>query len=499
MQHRKIQDMKITPPKQTSGDYDTTANCPNMHQVCVCVGKRRSGKSTAVINLIEQMGYDYSIVVSPTMKSNKELMSRLNVLHNFEDPDDLSVVDQIKAIVQAEADALEKYREDLKIYNRIMNAMKDGAFLPDDELLLFFQDGDFKKPEHKWQGRQCKVACIYDDCMGSMLYSKPRKLNALSTYSRHVGQMKEGGAIGLSLYFLVQSFKAQSGGLNKVIRNQCTSMIIFKTKDQKEQADLADSCAGEISADTFQKVYEEAIGEGTNHEFLFVDLHRKPSRSRDASVRLHQVLRSSMVGLPGACLQVIAYDGGKLDVPKHAPYACKISQTNLDIDKTSSSIDTKLHDGNKEGLIIIWEKEEDAAKFLASEHIPVETSETFFIVEPIASLNFKVSGKQLSSAKAALSIYGKWKEPNTTFAEAIKGMPEEKQTEIGEMFGNVPGIIVKVFRGSYNAERNLVGGLYLFEDAVKCEEYLQGPVWMNGSNEALWEPATCEITKFLVE
>lgn len=211
------------------------------------------------------------------------------------------------------------------------------------------------------------------------------------------------------------------------------------------------------------------------------------------------MLRSSMVGLPGACLQVIAYDGGKLDVPKHAPYACKISQTNLDIDKTSSSIDTKLHDGNKEGLIIIWEKEEDAAKFLASEHIPVETSETFFIVEPIASLNFKVSGKQLSSAKAALSIYGKWKEPNTTFAEAIKGMPEEKQTEIGEMFGNVPGIIVKVFRGSYNAERNLVGGLYLFEDAVKCEEYLQGPVWMNGSNEALWEPATCEITKFLVE
>ena len=41
--------------------------------------------------------------------------------------------------------------------------------------------------------------------------------------------------------------------------------------------DIADSCAGEISKEVFQKVYEEAIGDGTNHEFLFVDLHRKKS------------------------------------------------------------------------------------------------------------------------------------------------------------------------------------------------------------------------------
>ena len=277
MQHKKVNGMQIKPPKQTSGDYETPEHCPKMHQVCVCVGKRRSGKSTAVINLIEQMKYDYSIVVSPTMKSNKELIERLNVEHVFEDPDDLTVIDQIKGIVQKEADDLEKYRDDLRRYNKLMNAMKDGAFLPDDELLLFFQDGDFKKPEHRWHGRKPKIAAVFDDCMGSMLYSKPRKLNALSTYSRHVGQLKEGGAIGVSLYFLCQTFKAQSGGLNKVIRNQCTSMIIFKTKDDKELEDIADSCAGEISKEIFLKVYEEAIGEGTNHEFLFVDLHRKKS------------------------------------------------------------------------------------------------------------------------------------------------------------------------------------------------------------------------------
>jgi len=295
MQHQKINDMKIKPPKNTSGDYDTPPNCPVMHQVCVCVGKRKSGKTCAVINLCEQMGYHYSIVISPTMKSNKELMERLSVEHVFEDPDDLSVVDQIKSIVQKEADDLEKYREEIRRYNKIMKAMKDGAFLPDDELLLFFQDGDFQKPEHKWNGRKPKIAVIFDDCMGSMLYSKPRKLNALSTYSRHVGQLKEGGSIGVSLYFLVQSFKAQTGGLNKVIRNQCTSMCIFKTKDDKELDDIADSCAGEIDKQKFFRVYEEAIGQGTNHEFLFVDLHRKNSHPGTGSISFRKCFNEFLI------------------------------------------------------------------------------------------------------------------------------------------------------------------------------------------------------------
>lgn len=277
LKHAKIKGMEIKPPKQTSGDYDTPENCPSMHQVLVCVGKRRSGKSTAVINLVEQMRFDYSIAVSPTMKSNKELMERLNVEHVFEDPDDLTVVDQIKAIVQKEADDLERYRDELRRYRKLMQRMKEGAFLQDFELLVFFQDGDFKKPEHRWNGRKPKIAVLFDDCMGSMLYSKPRKLNALSTYSRHVGQLKEGGAIGVSLFFLCQTFKAQSGGLNKVIRNQCTSMIIFRTKDQSELDDIASSCSGEIAVDEFLRVYEEAIGDGEDHPFLFVDLHRKKS------------------------------------------------------------------------------------------------------------------------------------------------------------------------------------------------------------------------------
>ncbi len=275
MRKVKVKNCEIVPPKVSSGAIDTPANMPRAHLVNVTVGKRNSGKTTAVINMIEKMGFDYSIVVSPTMKSNKDLMQRLKVEHTFEDTDDCSIVDSIKKIVEDEAKDLERYREELKRYHKMMKAMKSGGVLRDDDLMMFFGNGDFMKPEHRWNGEKPRIAVLFDDCLGSQLYSKPRKLNALSTYSRHVGQLSEGGSVGVSLFFLIQSFKCQVGGLNKCIRNQCTNLILFKTKDANELKDLAESVAGEVDEDTFKKVYDLAIGDGSGHPFLFIDLHKK--------------------------------------------------------------------------------------------------------------------------------------------------------------------------------------------------------------------------------
>lgn len=277
---QSIKGLQIVPPKNESGTYETPPDMPRSGQVCVCIGKRKSGKSCAIINLIEKMGFDYTIAVSPTMNSNKELMSRLNIEHVFDDPDDLTCIDKIKEIVNEEARDLERYRHEMKEYNKLMNDIKNGKSLDDNMLLKFFDTNtyglnDFVKPKHRWGGRRPKICVIFDDMLGSLIYSKPRKLNALSTYSRHLGQLEEGGAIGVSLFFLIQSFKCQTGGLNKVIRNQCTSMIVFKTKDNKELDDIADSCGGEISKDKFIQVYDYAIETGGSHPFLFIDLHKK--------------------------------------------------------------------------------------------------------------------------------------------------------------------------------------------------------------------------------
>lgn len=274
MKTSKVKGLEIVPPKSESGLYTTDTFMPKMHQVCIAVGKRASGKSTAIINLIERMKFDYCVAVSPTMNSNKELMERLNIEHVFEDVDDPSVIDQIKDIVKKEAEDLERYKEELKRYNKLMADLKDGKYMDDDLLLQFFSDeGNFIKPVHRWNGEKPRIAVIFDDMLGSGIYSRPRKLNGLSTYSRHVGQLKEGGAIGVSLFFMIQSFKCQTGGLNKVIRNQCTSMCLFKTKDRQEMKDVAESVSGEIGEDVFNKVYDTAIREP--YDFLFIDLHPK--------------------------------------------------------------------------------------------------------------------------------------------------------------------------------------------------------------------------------
>jgi len=274
MKTSKVKNLHIIPPKSESGSYETNTFMPKMHQVCIAVGKRASGKSTAIVNLIEKLKFDYCIAVSPTMNSNKELMERLKIEHTFEDIDDITVIDKIKDIVKSEAEDLERYKEELKTYNQIIKDLKDGKRLDDDILLQYFGDDNyFEKPEHRWNGEKPRIAVIFDDMLGSGIYSKPRKLNGLSTYSRHVGQLKEGGAIGVSLFFMIQSFKCQTGGLNKVIRNQCTSMCLFKTKDKQEMKDVAESVSGEINEDLFTKVYDTAIREP--YDFLFIDLHKK--------------------------------------------------------------------------------------------------------------------------------------------------------------------------------------------------------------------------------
>ena len=77
----------------------------------------------------------------------------------------------------------------------------------------------------------------------------------------------------MSIFFLVQSYKAQSGGITRAIRGNVTSMVLFSNKNQKMLQEIAEELAGEVSPETFFKVYNQAMKE--KHDFLFVDLHRK--------------------------------------------------------------------------------------------------------------------------------------------------------------------------------------------------------------------------------
>ena len=272
--------LDIRPPKNSAFAYDTPEMMPTLHQACLIVGPRGSGKTTACVNLMERLPFDRIFAISPSMKSNKELMQRLKLeeCDIFEDPDDISCIDKVKAAIEQERDDLEKYQADMIRYKKLMKYIHSDSplfRLPDDALADFYRDGDFKPPEHKWGGRRPCMALVCDDCVGAQLYTKGiRKLNQLCIYHRHLGQLKEGGALGCSLFFLVQSYKCASGGISKCIRNNVTSLIVFSNKNQKQLEEMAEECAGEVEPEVFKKVYEQCIRD--KHDFMFIDLNRKP-------------------------------------------------------------------------------------------------------------------------------------------------------------------------------------------------------------------------------
>ena len=278
MREQHIPNLAIRPPSGSAFGCETPPNMLKLHQAMLIVGPRGAGKTTACSGIVERLPFDRIFVISPSMKSNKELMSRLRIKDEdvYEDPDDITSLERIKASIDAERDDLERYHDEMRRYRKVIKVIDSESSLfkiSDDSLAEFFKDGDFQAPKHKWNGKRPCMALIIDDAMGSLLYSKPRKLNQFTIFHRHLGQLKEGGALGCSLFFLVQSYKAVAGGISRTIRSNVTSMVLFSNKNEKMLQEIAEEMAGEVSPSTFFKVYNQAVRD--KHDFLLVDLHKK--------------------------------------------------------------------------------------------------------------------------------------------------------------------------------------------------------------------------------
>lgn len=282
----KLKNLDIKLGKSKAFAYPTPDDLPQAHQSMLFVGKRSSGKSLSAVNLLEKMKYDRIFVVSPSVKSNKDIMDRLHLDPDdiFDDVDDITCIDQIIAKLDIERDDLEDYQDKIEKWKRMNKAISEGYMFNDldDETLLDLYNPmtrEFDKPKHRWGGKRPMCAILFDDVVGSMLFTKGiRRLNKLTIYHRHIAPFETGGALGVSLYFLIQSYKAQAGGISKCIRNNTTALVLFKSKNEQELRDVQQECSGEISEETFYKLYNYATAEP--HSFLFCDFHPKKSEYR---------------------------------------------------------------------------------------------------------------------------------------------------------------------------------------------------------------------------
>ena len=273
----RSKNLKIKVPNASAFRFKTSPDLPKLHQNCIFVGARGSGKGVAMSNLIrmfqEDGNMDRVLVISPTFLSNREILKDLKIdPEDVFDPDDKECVQKIRDIIQSEVNDLEQYQAELKLYKLFQKKLESSDFISDEMLEAFYHDGDFKPPEHRWGGREPVMGLIVDDSQGSDLF-RNRKFQNMVIRHRHEGQFKKGGALGISLFICVQNYKAQNG-CPRSIRNNVTSLCLFKTKDKKTLEEVADEVAGEIAPEIFMDVYERAVqGE---HDFLFIDLHKKP-------------------------------------------------------------------------------------------------------------------------------------------------------------------------------------------------------------------------------
>ena len=118
--------MKLVDTKLKLCDLGTNPFCIEtkeeqikLHTITLCVGKRGSGKSFFISNLLGWLNFDKVILISPTAESNFSQFKHLNIEPNeIFDPDDPDVIAKVIAIGNQERDDLIEYRQKKQMLTR---------------------------------------------------------------------------------------------------------------------------------------------------------------------------------------------------------------------------------------------------------------------------------------------------------------------------------------------------------------------------------------------
>ncbi len=288
MNYKKVDKLDIKVPKGSAFNMESDPMLPKLHQLSLFVAKRGSGKSVAISNLVRMFDFDRVFIISPTIGSNKQMWSGLPISlgDSYDDPDEAGIITEIINEIDAERDDLVRYREELKVWKN-----KQKNHIPSHAYLSVYGDEPLEeKPQHRWNGKIPRLALIVDDSQSTKLFRDRKFLNAITRH-RHLGQLPEGGAIGLSMFVAIQNYSATSGGCPRVLRNNTTTMGVFKMKDTRELDNIFDEVAGEVDKETFENVYAEATSEP--YGFLFIDFHPKENHPSMFRKRFNEFLISS--------------------------------------------------------------------------------------------------------------------------------------------------------------------------------------------------------------
>ena len=117
-----------------------------------------------------------------------------------------------------------------------------------------------------------------------------------------------------------------------------------------------------------------------------------------------------------------------------------------------------------------------------------------FNVLPESVKVLEASGRDLAAVKAVLVITGTVKMEPPNFRAMLAS--DEMSKNVGKMFAQHEGLIIKHFLEARWGEKNRGGGCYFFHSTDDIETYLSSEFWDKaGCEETPWEDVTYEMYK----
>tara|TARA_R110001606_G_scaffold239052_1_gene387016 strand:+ start:113 stop:1081 length:969 start_codon:yes stop_codon:yes gene_type:complete len=277
--------LDVKPPKKPSFTIETDDDFLKLHTLTLVSGKRGGGKSVATANYMrlckEKQYFQRCWLITPTYASNKEIWNIADIQEDDVLEPTVTALREIIKLVEAEKQEWELFLQQKELYEKFHTDMKHKAIknIKSDQLMAYYEMGLLDDPsmeKPKWKHPlECppRLALIIDDCLGTDLMAR-RTAGLVNTAIKH-RHLSDG--LGLSIFMLVQSYCAQ-GGCARPIRENATSLWLFKINDYnqikkiKEEADLP------VSDEDFEKMcnycHEKPYG------FIICDFNAKSEDKR---------------------------------------------------------------------------------------------------------------------------------------------------------------------------------------------------------------------------
>ena len=289
MHIKKVQNIFDKKPKSKfDNNWKTSKYMFNHPQLHLISAPRNSGKTHLMSKIIlaglEENLYDRIFLISPTAVSNKKQLQDLNIAEEDIFEPTVDAIQKVIHEVENERDEYQSYLIDLHLYESLLNDNHTNYTDADLEVIdAFMVDGKLEKPTYKRKNpRRPQCILILDDTISTPVMSNGSSINRLFTINRHIAPMEEGGALGLGVIVLTQTYSTTQGqGLSRALRENLTELTIFQNKQEKQLEKMISEFGGTISEEKFRKAYDIAIkGDFDNLTISFGRLECETMRFR---------------------------------------------------------------------------------------------------------------------------------------------------------------------------------------------------------------------------